>query len=363
MKRIQLLLCGLFLIAVIAGCAPKQENGPKTNQHTDTFIPPTKYGHQQERVDQLRKFVSTNLIKPAGVLSQNQTGGDNGVILSESAGLWLIYLAQSGKNAQFRKTYRQTVKAFGAGGLLMYRLQPGTNQRSKVNATLDDLRVIRSLSLYAALNHNHRYENKAVQRFAHLQQKVGQAGQLRDFYDVHSHQVSSLTSLAYYDLLTLRAFETKQNYARQLRLVQKGYLGSQLPLYAADYNWSHKQYSRQPLNTSEALLTLLHLAEVKHLRAASLQWLSHKVTSSTLYNRYQINGTVSNWGESAANYAIAARIFAVTRHPRLYQLAMNQVWRFQIQDRRSVIQGGLGDANQKVSYAFNDLQALISAGY
>lgn len=245
----------------------------------------------------------------------------------------------------------------------MYQVRLGTKQRSRVNAALDDLRVIRSLSLYAAQNNDHDYQDKAVRRFTDLKQKVGQAGQLRDCYDIHSHQVSPLTSLAYYDLLTLKAFETKQNYIRQLQLVQKGYLGSRLPLYAANYDWSRKQYSRQPLNTSEALLTLLHLAEVKHLRAESLRWLSHKVTSSTLYNRYQVNGAVSNWGESAANYAIAARIFAVTRQPRLYQLAMNQVWRFQIQDRRSNLQGGLGDANQKVSYAFNDLEALISAGY
>ncbi|GAX04910.1 hypothetical protein IWT25_00204 [Secundilactobacillus pentosiphilus] len=363
MKRIQLLLCGLFLIAMIAGCTPRRESGSTANQQTDALIPKTKYGYQQERVDQLAKFVSTSLIKPTGVLSQNQTGGDSDFLLSESAGLWLIYLAQSGKNAQFRAVYRQTVKNFDSNSLLMYRLQLAPKRRSKVNATLDDLRVIRALSLYAAQNHDDRYQEKAARRFADLKRKVGRAGQLRDFYDSHSHQVSSLTSLAYYDLLTLKIFETQQAYSRQLQLVQQGYLGSQFPLYAANYDWSRKQYSRQPLNTSEALLTLLHLAEVKHLRTESLQWLSHRVTSRTLYNRYQVSGAVSNREESAANYAIAARIFAVTKHPRLYQLAMNHVWRFQIQDRRSKIWGGLGDANQSVSYAFNDLQALIAAGY
>lgn len=362
MKRIQL-LCGLFLIAMIAGCTPRRESVSTANQQTDALIPKTKYGYQQKRVDQLAKFVSTSLVKPSGVLSQNHTSGNSDTLLSESAGLWLIYLAQSGKSAQFREAYRQTVKNFGSAGLLMYRLQLAPQRRSKVNAMLDDLRVIRALSLYASQNYDIQYQEKAARRFAGLKQKVGRAGQLRDFYEIHSHQVSSLTSLAYYDLLTLRVFETKRDYSRQLQLVQRGYLGERLPLYAANYNWSRKRYSQQPLNTSEALLTLLHLAEVRQLRASSLQWLSHRVTGKMLYNWYQVNGTVSDRGESAANYAIAARIFAVTRHPRLYQLAMDQVWRFQLQDRRSKIWGGLGDANRSVSYAFNDLQALIAAGY
>jgi len=363
MKRIQLLLCGLFVVVLIQGCGHKRASAPVPSKPTTEFIPSTKYEDDQERVDQLASFVAANLVTAKGVNSQNSVGSDVHPLLSETDGLWLIYLAQSGQNTKFRRAYQQTVVNFENDGLLMYQVQAGHQQRSKMNATLDDLRVIRSLGLHAAQTHNEHYQTKAIQRFAALKRKVGKHGQLRDFYDTQFHHVSSLTSMAYYDLLTLREYETKPVFNDQLQLVQKGYLGSQLPLYATNYDWNRRQYSTSPLNTSEALLTLLHLAEVKHLREPSLQWLAHQVTSSTLYNRYEVSGEVDNWGESAANYAIAARIFAVTRRPALYQLAMNQVWRFQIQDRRSDLQGGLGDDNQKVSYAFNNLQALISAGY
>ncbi|MFC6253625.1 glycosyl hydrolase family 8 [Secundilactobacillus hailunensis] len=363
MKRIQLLLCGLFAVVLIQGCGHKRASVPVPSKPTTEFIPSTKYKDDQERVNQLARFVTTNLVTAKGVNSQNSLGNDAHPMLSETAGLWLIYLAQSGQNTQFRQAYQQTVMNFENDGLLMYQVQTGNRQQSKMNATLDDLRVIRSLGLYAVKTHNDHYQIKAIQRFADLKRKVGRHGQLRDFYDTQFHQVSSLTSMAYYDLLTMREYETKSIFDGQLQLIQKGYLGSQLPLYAANYNWTRRQYSTSPLNTSEALLTLLHLAEVKHLKESSLRWLAHQVTNSTLYNRYEVSGAVSNWGESAANYAIAARIFAVTRQPALYRLAMNQVWRFQIQNRRSDLQGGLGDDSQKVSYAFNDLQALISAGY
>lgn len=360
MKRFQLLLCGILVIILIQGCASKRDKKSVSNQYPTEFIPSTKYGNEKERANQLAKFVSTQLVTSKGIYSQNQ---GKRTWLSESAGLWLIYLAQSGQKTKFRQAYRQTVSTFENGGLLMYRVQVATGQRSKVNATLDDLRVIRSLGLYAAKAHDERYQNKAIQRFAALKQKVSKNGQLRDFYDTQYQQVSPLTSLAYYDLLTLREYQTKSTYTKQLQLVQRGYLGAEFPLYAANYDWEKHNYSASELNTSEALLTLLHLAEVGHLKDVSLRWMANQVTNSTLYNRYEISGEVSNWSESAANYAIAARIFAVTKHPRLYQLAMNQVWRFQIQDRRSNLQGGLGDANQNVSYAFNDLQALISTGY
>ncbi|MCH5462773.1 glycosyl hydrolase family 8 [Lactobacillus sp. LC28-10] len=360
MKRFQLLLCGMLVMILIQGCAPKRVSKPASRQYSTEFIPQTKYGNNNQRTKQLAKFVTTNLITSKGIYSQNN---GNRTLLSETAGLWLIYLAQSGQKTKFRQAYRQTVTTFENDGLLMYRMRVSTGKRSKVNATLDDLRVIRSLGLYAAKTHDEYYQTKAIQRFAALKRKVSKNGQLRDFYDTEYQQISPLTSLAYYDLLTLREYEMKSTYAKQLRLVQRGYLGAQLPLYAVNYDWTKQRYSTSELNTSEALLTLLHLAEVGHLKDASLRWLANQVTNSTLYNRYKVTGEVSDWNESAANYSIAARIFAVARHPRLYQLAMSQVWRFQIQDSHSNLQGGLGDSNQNVSYAFNDLQALVSAGY
>ena len=363
MKRFQLLLWGLLVILMIQGCGRHQADRPGISKPANELIPSTKYGADMDQANLLAKYVANHLVGSKGIASQNSVAGQPQVMFSESAGLWLIYQAQSGHYAQFRQIYRQTVTQFETDGLLMYQVQLGLGTRSKVNATLDDLRVIRSLGLYAAKRHSQRYFSEAVKRFTALKQKVGRKGQLRDFYDTRSHQVSNLTSLAYYELLTLKTFENQSDYQRQLKLVQRGYLNSQLPLYAANYDWQRHQYSKKALNTSEALLTLLHLAEVHQLPATSLRWLTHQVTSGTLYNRYRINGEVADWSESPANYAIAARIFAAVREPRLYRLAMNQVWRFQIKRSGSPLKGALGDDNQNLSYAFNDLQALISSGY
>ncbi|KZT78678.1 hypothetical protein [Lactiplantibacillus plantarum] len=66
-------------------------------------------------------------------------------------------------------------------------------------------------------------------------------------------------------------------------------------------------------------------------------------------------------GESAANYALAASIFATLGDEKHYQVAMNNVWRLQVQQDSSPINGGIGDAKTKQVYSYSNLTALNAA--
>ena len=287
-------------------------------------------------------------------------------MLSESSGMWLQYLVTTRQWRQFRQFYRQTKTTFNEKGLFSYRYDPRTQHRYTVNATLDDLRIIHALLSYDQVKHTNYYGKEATQRYQNLVNTTIKDGHLVDYYDVQTHKTTTTGSLAYFDLRTLKYFEqeTKRGrsaYHEQLLVLKEGYLGDVFPLYAKSYQWTTGQYSDGNLNTSEALETLLHLAEVGQLKSTSRRWLTQRVADHDLMNGYTTTGMVSVSGESAANYALAASIFAKLRDSKYYQIAMNNVWRLQVKQKNSVINGSIGDAKTKQVYSYSNLTALNAA--
>lgn len=373
MKRWSWLIGFMLGAMLLVGCTRRVTVKVPT-QSNASFIAQTHYHRHDVEQRELTTFVRKQLLTPKGLYtnyltSANQRSQATGhEMLVESSGLWLTYLAQTKQSSAFRRSYKQTLATFDQGDQLSYRYDPATKKRATVNATLDDLRVIRALEIYAAQTHSQAYAKKAATRFALLKKHNLAKGRLVDFYDVHAHQASTTSSLAYYDLLTLRYFESvsktqRHYYQKQLELVQAGYLGNAFPLYAASYDWQSGEYSSQHLNTSEALEVLLHLAEVGKLRQQSLDWLIQQVRAHKLYNSYTIDGIVVNKNQAAANYALAALIFATVHDREMYQTAMRAVWTSQVVTRRSPIYGALGDATTNQTYSFNDLTALVATTY
>lgn len=365
----------VLLLSGIAGCkkaaTPKQpvptiESGAKVLQ-SPTLEAGSQFKTQRQS---LVKFIQNNLLKKQGIYTNyrrtkyqasHATGHE---MLSESSGMWLEYLARSGKKQEFSQFYQQTKKTFDLGDQFSYRYNPQTKRKYTVNATLDDLRIIKALVVFDTINHTEKYQKEASERFAKLSNNCIKNGQLVDFYDQKSKQASTQGSLAYFDLQTLKYFEDQtkrgeREYQKQLRVVQNGYQGDIFPLYAASYNWKTEQYSTADLNTSEALETLVHLAQVGKLKEASRQWLIQQIEHKTLYNAYSINGTVQDNGQSPANYALAAMVFAASGDNVNYKRAMQLVWNNQIQNGKYI--GGVGESKSQDFYSYNNLVALQAA--
>ncbi|WP_047999794.1 hypothetical protein [Lactiplantibacillus herbarum] len=365
---VSLLLSGCGRRAV-TGTAPKTE--PTTFVRSTTLHTATDQRNQQ----QLANFIKTKMATSQGIYTnyvdttKRQTAAATGhEMLSESAGMWLTYLAQHHQYKAFRTFYQATVKTFGDNGQFSYRYDPRTKKKFAVNATLDDLRIIRALNLYDALTKTKHYQQTAANHFAALSQGAIKNGQLTDFYDVQTKQAATTLSLAYVDLKALHYYENqttkqKQAYQQQLKVIQNGYLGDVFPLYAASYNRDTKAYSAKNLNTSEALEVLLHLAEVGKLKAASLSWLQQQVANKDLANSYSTAGSVVDSGSSVANYALAAMIFSLEKDQAHYRQAMQLVWAGQVVQKTSAIYGGIGDAKTLQSYSYSNLTALNAADF
>ncbi|KRN93944.1 hypothetical protein [Pediococcus stilesii] len=222
--------------------------------------------------------------------------------------------------------------------------------------------------MYAQNTGSKKYRREAAKRFALLQTTSIQKDRVLNFYDVSSKKRSNEGSLSYYDLLTLRYFEStskagEKDYQKQVKLIENGYLGDIFPLYYSSYNWSTKQYSNSDLNISEALVTLLHLSEVHKIRSTSLDWLKMQIDDQHLYNRYSISGVVQDRNQSAANYALAAMIFANQNNQDYYKKAINLALKSQVKDKNSKIYGAIGDLKTNDAYSFNNLLTLIAPEY
>lgn len=374
-RQWQLVSVVVGCLLLLGGCRAKTATGTPPKTAPTTFTRTVTWHTKTDRQNQekLARFIQKKMLTKQGIYTNfvdtknRQTGAATGhELLSESAGMWLQYLAESHQYRAFRQFYRATVTTFGDSGQFSYRYDPRNKKRFAVNATLDDLRIIRALNLYDAQTKTNHYRQAAADHFAAL--KVGslKAGKLYDYYDPQTKQAAKTTSLAYFDFKTLKYYEQgtragRRAYDEQLKVVHGGYLGNVFPLYASSFSWGDLTYATKNLNTSEALEVLLHLAEIGQLKATSRTWLAQQVRAHKLYNGYSTAGSVTNSGQSTANYALAAMVFATANDQANYRAAMHLVWEGQVTGN-SPIQGGIGDAKTQQSYSYSNLTALNAAG-
>jgi len=344
------MLLPTFILASCSKNNDAQVNVPKMSN--SNFLNISDYGDYTNQNKLLDSFINDKMLTKQGIYTNyHQTKTTTNVatgheLLSESSGLWLEYLVISHKYKEYRKFYNATKKLFDLGDQFSYRYDSKNKEKSNVNATLDDLRIIRSLQMYAQATNSSKYQKEAATRFAKLKSGSIPNGKLVDFYDTKAKKSSSDSSLAYYDLKTLKYFEStspkeKKYYRNQLKVVQNGYLGDAFPMYASSYSWSQGSYSSKNLNTSEALETILHLSEVGKVKKVTLNWLEQQVQNHKLYNTYSINGTVIDKNQSTGSYALAAMIFANSKNKKMYKYTMNLMWKSQVTDSSSPIFGEL----------------------
>lgn len=356
-KRIGLLLTILFSFTLIMPGSPASAAKLTTQQ--------------VKQQQQLQRFVKQRLVAKKGIytnyLETNQRAdtASGHEMLSESAGLYLQHLALTGKKKQFRRFYRQTEKTFYAHHQFSYRYDPKTKKRASVNASVDDLRIMNSLWLYDRQFHSKRYKKTTNALYRGFKRHSLVNGRLYDYADGKTGKHAQTITLCYLDLKTLQHFERgrkgRRQLNQQLKLVKNGYLGAQVPLYKTRFNYVKNRYvASKELNVVESLLTMLHLAQVKELPAASENWVQQQVSAGKLYNRYDQNGKALTKDQSAGGYALAAMIGKATGNTKLYRSALQHVATFQVTTKASPLFGGLGDAATKQAYSFDNLTALVA---
>lgn len=347
-----------------------------TDAATFKLSPESLSDSEKNSRNKLESFLKENMLVNGGFVTnykahkdQNKTelatGHDQ---LSESAGLWLRNLALTGTQKQFDAFYKETKKKFFADGQFTYRIN-ADGKRSDVNASIDDMRIISALIEAEQRFKDPKYQKEIKSLVSTFKKQSIQNGMLVDFYDVKTKKPAHQISLYYLDIKDMGyiykvAGLSPKDLEFEYHILKNGYISNSFPLYHTRYNYDTGKYEdSKQINIIESLLSILYLSEIGQEKSQSIQFVKNAVTTGTLYNSYNLDGTPADKSQSAASYAIAAMIGKEIGDQKLYQQAIQIVQNFQVTDPSSPIDGGIGDPNTLQVYSYNNLMALLAYDY
>lgn len=289
-------------------------------------------------------------------------------VLSESQGLFLLYLVERNDKERFDKNLKYIKEnLLTSENLLLWRINEEEENISSGNASLDDLRIMKALQKASAKWGDKQYKKLYRELEEALYQFNVKDNQLYGYYDIQYKNNMSTIPLCYFDLESIWQLQNirkdwKMVYDNSLTLIKNSYLGEAFPFYAFEYDYSTGRYSENTtIRMTESILTVLHLAQINEHKEETIEWLLNELHKGGIYGEYNtITGKPANRVESTAIYATIAQIGKVINHEELYKLAMEKMLVWQIIDKDSHLYGAFGDAKKEEVYSYDNLQALLA---
>lgn len=279
--------------------------------------------------------------------------------LSETQGLIMQYALIDSNTGLFDLAYVYAKETLDKNNLFSWQHNQGRKER--VNASLDDLRMISLLTAAA----NETYQIEARDRAAALYDAAVRNGVMRDFVDLNSRKVTNQATLCYQDIAAMKTaayvdvrwMEAAENAEL---IVAGGLISEEFPLYYPTYDADTKQYIRESLQMNEAMLTVLNAARAGIIESKTLDWLEKTLNQGPLYAAYQVDGSVVEGYrfESTATYALIVQIGIVVDRPELTRMALSRMESIRCFEPPYV--GGYGQITDEYHYSFDILQAAIA---
>ncbi len=332
------------IIADAQGYVRAVESSVLTGGEFEDLLEYARYGNAKKQLAFLEKYMMDAQGGVYTAYRNSSAASPKGHdVLSESMGLLMRCAVRLDDQAQFDRCWQYVSGKMQREGVFSwYVAEDGTQGTS--NALLDDLRVARAL--YEADEKWGGYAEPLTNLAAGILEKNIYRGRLSSFYDFRQEASGSSISLTYGDFKTLDILAEYQSEFSPLRedllqIVQNGFIGEQFPLYYAAYDYRTGAYSRDSLNTAEALLTVYHLSEIGLAKDETLQWLKSTLQAGTLAARYQVDGTAEAGYQydSTAVFAIAALIGQSAGDGALYRMARSAMERTFVSDANSRFYG------------------------
>mgnify|MGYP003190929387 FL=1 len=137
-----------------------------------------------------------------------------------------------------------------------------------------------------------------------------------------------------------------------LSIVRKGYISADFPLYYGQYDAQKNTYSKDAIDTTEALMTVYHLAQQGQVKPQTIQWLKKKVKNGTLGTRYSANGKVQERyrDETPGVYALTALIALETGEQKLFTDALCRMEEFRTFQNGSAKNGSFTSKSKNQSF-------------
>lgn len=319
----------------------------------------------------LLSFINNKLMDDRGGIytnySNNKTDGDltkGHDILSESQGIILNYYLYNNEKIEYENTFKYIKENMMLrNGLISWRIED--SEPSNVSATIDDLRIARSLILAGEEFENLKYRYYGIKIAKGIKKNLVTDNRPIDFEDGYGK--SNITTLCYLDLYAmdiLSLFDEDWNsiYDKSLEIINNGFISNELPLYRKFYDGDKEGYDNEErVDTLLSLLVILNKAEVNEDVSQSVTWLKDRLKwYGYISTTYDIKTMEESRVESTSIYANLALIAKIINDKELYDLAINKMKNFQVLNIESDIYGAFGYEASNEVYSYDNLNALLA---
>lgn len=302
-------------------------------------------------------YTNFNNVKSDGDLTK---GHD---ILSESQGMMLNYHLYNNDKESYEKTFTYIKENMLLdNNLLSWRIEEGIP--SEVSATIDDLRVARSLLIAGEEFKDYTYRYYGLKIASGIKKNLLIGNRLIDFHDGYGR--SDITTLCYLDLYGLELLSKLDNrwqgvYNKSLEIINNGYIGNELPLYKKFYDGNNESYdNEESVDTLLSILVILNKAEVNEDVSKSVSWLKTRLKKyGYISTSYNINTLEESKIESTSIYANLAQVAKVINDSEFYELCINKMKTFQVKNLESSIYGAFGNTLTNEVYSYDNLNVLL----
>jgi len=320
------------------------------------------------REEVLLQFINTKLMDDNHGVKTNykETASEGDItkghsVLSESQGMMLLYYIDRDRKGEFDEVLSYIKNnMLLKSGVVSWRTDGG-----ETNSTIDDLRIVKALLLASERWKDTSYRTLAFKISKGIKKELLDNDLLADFND--GDEKSIKTTICYLDLPALKILSNLDNeykpiYIKSLELMDRAYLGYNVPLYTKDYIRSTDSFDDDDVDMLLSSIVILNRVETGEDVTRSIEWIKEKyLKDGGIFSAYDRNtGMTTSKIESTSIYANLFQIAEKLKDEKLYNICKEKLYEYQIMDDKNEIYGAYGDPTSKDVYSFDNLNALLA---
>ncbi|WP_432353052.1 hypothetical protein [Sporosarcina sp. A2] len=320
----------------------------------------------KEKKQSSEAFIRTYLLQPDGFIRTTITDRAD-EYLSESMGLWMLYLVESDEPKRF-KTQVKTLQAEFLTADHLVTWQIIGHKKASANALIDDIRIVQALYTASEKWNKPTYQSLADQMSRSIARYQTIEGILTDFVETSNKEVGTELTLSYIvpqalDLMVERKLLSNDVYLKTQQVLLDAPI-TENGLFPRSYSTRTSRYTYDAdVHMIDQFYTGYHRAvwdgDVTGLMSFTKQVFldgGHKLYGR--YDRTTRKPTVTF--ESAAVYALASMMFREVGETEFADQLLNRMEQLAVQDKASPYYGGYIDVQTKDTHSFDNLLALLA---
>jgi hypothetical protein len=319
----------------------------------------------EKEIDQL---LSQQFITSEGLLTSYQGTGleTNKSILLESQGQLMEYALQIKDKRLFESLLNNVETYFLAPkGYYYWRLNLPDLHPDNATALVDQLRILRSLDKAGTIFNEPTYKIKTFFIALNLYRYNREGNVFCDSFDGRIGKREHKTSLFYIDPVALETLSgvfpfAKQSVRNTLDIL-KNAPNNGLGFFPAYYDSQSKSYVwPEKFTTAEQLYTVDYAQKAGMNVDAYLGFLSKSIRlNGKIFNAYHSDGSSVGVDDSAAVYALAARVFHQAKDINDERWCYERMLAYRI-NNQSDLQGAFAYETTKSAFTFDQMEALLT---